>query len=74
MAFALFASRLGSDHGLTPLDFLPWLCPALMLYLLFRVTGIPATEAQAVRSRGDDYRRYQAVTSAFLPWLPRRTQ
>jgi steroid 5-alpha reductase family enzyme len=44
-----------------------------MLYLLFRVTGIPATEAQAVRSRGDDYRRYQATTSAFVPWPPRRS-
>ena len=63
VAFALFC-QLGSDHGLTPLV---WLCPALMLYLLFRVTGIPATEAQAVRSRGDDYRRYQATTSAFCP-------
>ena len=46
-----------------------WLSPALMLYLLCRVTGIPATEAQAVRSRGDDYRRYQQTTSAFVPWF-----
>jgi steroid 5-alpha reductase family enzyme len=72
MAFALFASPPGSGRGLTPL--LAWLCPTLMLYLLFRVTGIPATEAQAVRSRGDDYRRYQATTSAFFPWLPRRAE
>lgn len=54
----------------------PWgalalVCPALMLYLLFRVTGIPATEAQALRTRGDDYRRYQRETSAFVPWFPR---
>jgi steroid 5-alpha reductase family enzyme len=46
--------------------------PALMLYFLFRVTGIPATEAQALRSRGDEYRRYQETTSAFVPWFPRR--
>ena len=46
--------------------------PALLLYTLFRVTGIPATEAQAVRSRGEDYRRYQRETSAFIPWFPRR--
>lgn len=45
--------------------------PALMLYLLFRVTGIPATEAQALRTRGDDYRHYQSTTSAFVPWIPR---
>jgi len=46
--------------------------PAMLLYTLLRVTGIPATEAQALRSRGDDYRRYQRETSAFIPWFPRR--
>jgi steroid 5-alpha reductase family enzyme len=42
-----------------------------MLYFLFRVTGIPATEAQALRTKGEAYRRYQKRTSAFLP-LPVR--
>jgi steroid 5-alpha reductase family enzyme len=46
--------------------------PALMLFFLLRVTGIPATEAQAVKSRGDDYRDYQRTTSAFVPWFPKR--
>jgi steroid 5-alpha reductase family enzyme len=46
--------------------------PVLMLYLLFKVTGIPATEAQALASRGDDYREYQRTTSAFIPWLPKK--
>ena len=46
-------------------------CPVLMLTFLFRVTGIPATEAQALKSRGDDYREYQRTTSAFFPWFPR---
>jgi steroid 5-alpha reductase family enzyme len=64
VAFALFA--LGSPGGVAVL-----ICPALMLYFLLRVTGIPATEAQALRSRGDDYRRYQRTTSAFVPWPPR---
>ncbi|MEZ0230249.1 MAG: DUF1295 domain-containing protein [Planctomycetota bacterium] len=45
--------------------------PALMLFFLLRVTGIPATEAQALKSRGDDYRDYQRTTSAFVPWPPR---
>lgn len=45
--------------------------PLLMLYFLFKVTGIPATEAQALTSRGDDYREYQRTTSAFFPWFPR---
>jgi steroid 5-alpha reductase family enzyme len=54
----------------------PWvwlnlLAPGLMLLFLFKVTGIPATEAQALASRGDDYRRYQQSTSAFFPWPPR---
>lgn len=47
-------------------------CPLLMLFFLFRVTGIPMTEEQALRSRGDDYRDYQRTTSAFLPWFPKR--
>lgn len=47
--------------------------PVLMGLFLFRVTGIPYTEAQALRSRGDDYRAYQAETSIFVPWFPRRS-
>lgn len=46
--------------------------PVLMGLFLFRVTGIPYTEAQALRSRGDDYRAYQRETSAFIPWFPRQ--
>ncbi len=54
----------------------PWgwiaiLCPALMLYFLLRVTGIPYTEAQSLRSRPEDYARYQRETSAFVPWFPK---
>ena len=48
--------------------------PLVMLYLLLKVTGIPATEAQAIASRGDDYREYQRTTSAFFPWFPREGQ
>lgn len=55
-----------------PWGWIGWIAPALLLVLLFRVTGIPAAEAQALRSRGDDYRRYQAETSVFVPWFPRR--
>ncbi len=65
-AYALMASS-------SPWGWISWFCPALMLYFLLRVTGIPATEEQAVRSRGDAYRDYQATTSAFVPWPPRRT-
>ena len=64
VAFCLFA--IDSKYGYVAL-----FPPALMLYFLFRVTGIPATEAQALRTRGEDYRRYQDTTSAFVPWFPR---
>ena len=57
-----------------PWGYLGLLMPALMLYFLLRVTGIPATEAQALRSKGDAYRDYQRRTSAFVPLPPRRTR
>jgi steroid 5-alpha reductase family enzyme len=46
--------------------------PLLILYLVVFVTGIPTTEAQALATRGEDYRAYQRTTSAFVPWPPRR--
>ena len=48
-----------------------WVVPAGLLFLLFRVTGIPATERQALRSR-PDYAEYQQTTSAFVPLPPHR--
>lgn len=51
---------------------LTWLGPALMLLFLFRLTGIPYTEQQALKSRGDDYRAYQRDTSVFFPWFPKQ--
>lgn len=61
LAWALFATA-------SPWGWVAWLCPALMLYFLFRVTGIPATEEQALRTKGAAYRLYQQTTSAFVPW------
>ncbi len=54
-----------------------WVWPALggplVMYLfLTRVTGIPPTEAQALRSRGDAYRQYQRTTNALFPGPRRR--
>lgn len=45
--------------------------PAMILYFLLRVTGIPLTEECAVKSKGDAYREYQRSTSAFVPWPPK---
>jgi steroid 5-alpha reductase family enzyme len=55
-----------------PLWWLAWLGPLVMFAFLWRVSGIPWTEAQALRTRGEDYRRYQAEVSAFFPWPPAR--
>ncbi len=65
VAYFLFA--LG-----TPWGWLAVIGPASILFLLLNVTGIPLTEQQAERSKGDAYRRYQATTSAFLPWFPKK--
>ena len=48
------------------------LCPLVMLFFLFKITGIPPTEAQALKSRGDEYREYQRTTSVFFPWFPKQ--
>jgi steroid 5-alpha reductase family enzyme len=65
IGYALFA--LASPYGWVSLAM-----PLLMLHFLLNVTGIKATEAQALRSRGEHYRIYQARTSPFVPWFPRK--
>lgn len=47
-----------------------WLLPLAMFLFLWFVTGIPYTERQAIKTRGDDYRDYQRTTSAFFPRRP----
>jgi steroid 5-alpha reductase family enzyme len=61
-------------HGLA---FAPWgliafVPQALLLCSILFVTGIPPTEKQSLRSRGDLYRAYQACVSKFIPWPPKR--
>ncbi|MFZ4717661.1 MAG: DUF1295 domain-containing protein, partial [Chthoniobacterales bacterium] len=62
---ALFLFALPAPWGWTTI-----FAPALMLFFLLRVTGIPYTEQQSLRSRGEAYRSYQRTTSAFVPWFP----
>ncbi len=45
--------------------------PFVMLVFVLFISGIPPTEARALASRGEDYRRYQRETSAFFPWFPK---
>lgn len=57
----------------------PWgwisiFCPIVMLALLFKVTGIPATEAQSLKSKGNAYLDYQKTTSVFMPWFKKSSQ
>jgi steroid 5-alpha reductase family enzyme len=54
-----------------PWGWVAFATPAFLLVLILFVTGIPPSEKQALRARGDDYRRYQRETSAFVPWFPK---
>jgi steroid 5-alpha reductase family enzyme len=47
--------------------YLAWLGPAIIVGSIFGVTGISPTENQALRSKGDAYRAYQARVSRFIP-------
>lgn len=62
--WGFFIAALASPWG-----WLALVCPLLMLYFLFKVTGIPLTEEYALKSKGEAYRRYQQTTSAFVPWF-----
>jgi len=53
----------------SPYGWLSLICPISIGYLIFKVTGIPMTEEQAVRSKGDAYKEYQRTTSVFVPWF-----
>ncbi len=55
----------------SPFGWLSIICPAMMLYFLLKITGIPYTETQSVKSKGQAYIEYQETTSAFVP-LPKR--
>lgn len=61
---SVFIFSLSSPYG-----WLAVVCPLSIGYLIFKVTGIPMTEEQAVRSKGEAYKAYQRTTSAFIPWF-----
>ena len=65
-------------HAVYGLAFYPYgliavIPPALLLSSILFVTGIPPTEAQSIKSRGDAYRAYQRRVSKFIPWPPKRS-
>ncbi len=63
VSFSLYVT--GSQYG-----FLTWTSPALLLHLLFNVTGIKPSEEHSLKTR-PDYAEYAKRTSVFVPW-PRR--
>ncbi|MBA3461245.1 MAG: DUF1295 domain-containing protein [Deltaproteobacteria bacterium] len=44
---------------------------AIIVASIFGVTGIPPTETQAIRSKGDAYRAYQKRVTRFVPMPPK---
>ncbi|QQL50375.1 DUF1295 domain-containing protein [Mucilaginibacter ginkgonis] len=64
MWVSYFVFALGSPYG-----YLAIISPAIILYLLTKVTGIPATEAQSLRSKPEAFKKYQQTTSVFVPWF-----
>jgi steroid 5-alpha reductase family enzyme len=64
---SVFIFSLNSPYGWIAL-----VCPLTIGYLIFKVTGIPMTEEQAVRSKGEQYKAYQQSTSIFIPWFKKR--
>lgn len=56
--------------------FQPWGWTALasfglMLFLIFKVTGIPPIEKRAQRLKGQPWLDYKSKTSVLIPWFPR---
>ena len=45
--------------------------PVTITFLRLKVTGIPPTEASAVKRKGEAYREYQRTTSSFIPLPPK---
>lgn len=62
MAYFIFA--LASPWGI-----LAVISPAIILYLLTKVTGVPNNEEQNLRSKPQAYKKYQETTSPFFPWF-----
>jgi steroid 5-alpha reductase family enzyme len=55
-----------------PLGLIALAAQAIILGSIFGVTGIPPTEKQALRSKGEAYAAYQRRVSRFIPWPPQR--
>jgi steroid 5-alpha reductase family enzyme len=68
VGYPLVAIDLPGGYGW---GWLALLAPACMYWLLAYVSGVPPLEEHMLRTRGDDFRVYQARTNAFFPWPSR---
>jgi steroid 5-alpha reductase family enzyme len=64
MWVSYFVFALGSPYG-----YIAVISPGIILYLLLKVTGIPTTEKQSLKTKGEAFKKYQASTSVFVPWF-----
>jgi steroid 5-alpha reductase family enzyme len=69
VAYPVMAIDLSGQY---PWGWIALSAPIFMYWLLAHVSGVPPLEEMMLKSRGDAYRAYQATTSAFFPWPPRR--
>lgn len=67
MWVSIFLLALPSPYG-----WISAICPVTIFYLIWKVTGIPMTEEQAIRSKGEAYKEYQRTTSVFVPWFKKK--
>jgi steroid 5-alpha reductase family enzyme len=65
--FSFFIMAYSSPYGIYTL-----FAPLLILFLLLKVTGVPMSESQSLKNRGEAYREYQKKTSKFIPWFPKK--
>ncbi len=68
MWLAYFLMALSAPLGWTTI-----ILPILMYYFLMHVSGVPLAEAQSLKTKGEEYRRYQQTTSMFIP-LPKKKE
>ena len=64
MWVSYFVFALASPYG-----YIAIISPAIILYLLLKITGIPMTEEQSIRSKGEAFIKYQQRVSVFVPWF-----
>ncbi|KJV32053.1 DUF1295 domain-containing protein [Luteibacter yeojuensis] len=58
----------------SPLAWLAWSGPVVMFLFVRFLSGVPLTEKQALRTRGEEYARYQRDTPMFFPWFPKHSR